>query len=242
MTELEKDTLMLQKMIPLDLVKFSSAKAVYISLSKLWLHWTIYRTLDMFFWSHLSTFEQWNAQFGNSGKQLVMEKFSVTKILCQSPSHEQNVSTVPLQLSSTHHQGLRSLPRTSVLSLFFKWLRQLCPSQFKPPPWQPMCWSITDKRKMETLLHKVRHSLYTKCQDTNSLWPVTGKQVYFHTEHKLYIHSRMQRSTKYRTVCIMVLTLKFHYSLIINLNIHITVAAYTLKKNEQNSSNLFPHS
>ena len=35
MTELEKDTLMLQKMIPLDLVKFSSAKAVYISLSKL---------------------------------------------------------------------------------------------------------------------------------------------------------------------------------------------------------------
>lgn len=145
-------------------------------------------------------------------------------------------------LPSTHHQGLRSLPRTSVLSLFFKWLRQLCPSQFKPPPWQPMCWSITDKRKMETLLHKVRHSLYTKCQDTNSLWPVTGKQVYFHTEHKLYIHSRMQRSTKYRTVCIMVLTLKFHYSLIINLNIHITVAAYTLKKNEQNSSNLFPHS
>lgn len=38
MTELEKDTLMLQKMmnsIPFDLVKDSSAKAVYISLSKL---------------------------------------------------------------------------------------------------------------------------------------------------------------------------------------------------------------
>lgn len=127
MTELEKDTLMLQKMmnsIPFDLVKVSSAKAVCISLSKLWLHWTIYRTLDMFFCSHLSTFEQWNAQFGNSGKQLVMEKFSVTKILCQSPSHKQNVSTVPLQLSSTHQQVLLHLGYPELTSLLKAWVPQ----------------------------------------------------------------------------------------------------------------------
>lgn len=40
-----------------------------------------------------------------------MEKFSSTKILCQSPVCKQNVSTVPLQLGNTHSRLLLHLPR-----------------------------------------------------------------------------------------------------------------------------------
>lgn len=101
MTELEDHLFLLQKImnnVPVNLVKVSSAKSM-----------SIYPNYDCFvafientfFYTHLFTLGQLNAQFGNSHKQLVREKFNVTGILCQS--HKQNVSTAPLLSGRTLH-------------------------------------------------------------------------------------------------------------------------------------------
>lgn len=73
----------------------------------------------MFFYSYLSTLGQLNAQFGNSHKQLVMEKFNITEVLRQSPTHKQNVSIAPLQLGSTHCPSLLCFDCLHLTIFFF---------------------------------------------------------------------------------------------------------------------------